>query len=63
MVWRSLRRIFTIANGLIALWVFTLWWGERTVFRESVESCVWGNWEHWVSFLLIRPDDLVRAVD
>ena len=51
MVWRMLRRIFTIANGLIVLWLFTLWWGERTIFQESVESCAWGNWEHWVSLL------------
>lgn len=51
-LWTALKSIFTIANGLIVLWLFTLWWGERTVFQESVETCVWGNWEKWVSLTL-----------
>ncbi|PKY07090.1 cell division control protein/putative DNA repair exonuclease [Aspergillus campestris IBT 28561] len=40
-------RLFTIVNALVVLWLFTLWWGERTVFQESLESCEWGNWEQW----------------
>ncbi|KAE8389684.1 hypothetical protein BDV23DRAFT_156692 [Aspergillus alliaceus] len=45
--WRILRHIFTITNGLAILWFFTLWWGERTVFQDSVDKCVWENWEKW----------------
>lgn len=44
-----LKRVFTIANAIILLWILTLWWGERTVFRESIEACAWENWESWVS--------------
>ena len=43
------RRIFTVANAVILLWVFTLRWGERTVFQESINACVWKSWERWVS--------------
>lgn len=48
-----MKRIFTVSNGLVLLWVLTLWWGERTVFRDSVDSCVWQSWEKWVSFLAL----------
>ncbi|KAJ6014238.1 hypothetical protein N7540_008829 [Penicillium herquei] len=41
------RRIFTLLNALILLWVFTLWRGERTVFQESIDACAWENWEKW----------------
>ncbi|KAK1142080.1 hypothetical protein N8T08_008162 [Aspergillus melleus] len=46
-IWRTFKSIFSVANGLVLLWFWTLWWGERTVFRESLETCAWGNWEHW----------------
>lgn len=49
---KTAKVIFTIPNALIVLWICTLWWGERTVFRDSVESCVWSDWEKWVSFVL-----------
>lgn len=45
----TLRRVVTIVNALILLWVWTLWWGERMVFQESLEGCGWGEWEKWVS--------------
>lgn len=45
---RIARYVFTVSNALIALWICTLWWGERTVFRDSVKACNWGNWERWV---------------
>lgn len=45
----TIRRVVTIANALILFWVWTLWWGERTVFQESLEGCGWGEWEKWVS--------------
>ncbi|KAL4938225.1 hypothetical protein BDV06DRAFT_201387 [Aspergillus oleicola] len=43
------KRLLTVMNGLIVLWICTLWWGERSVFRDSVESCAWGAWEQWPS--------------
>lgn len=42
------RRIFTVVNAAILLWVFTLRWGERTVFQEHIDSCIWESWERWV---------------
>lgn len=45
---RIFKRVFTIANAVILVWVWTLWWGERTVFQEHIDACVWDNWEHWV---------------
>ncbi|EED13326.1 manganese ion homeostasis (Fr), putative [Talaromyces stipitatus ATCC 10500] len=42
-----LRGSFCVANFLAALWMFTLWWGERTVFREQVSQCYWDSWEKW----------------
>ncbi|KAK2758774.1 hypothetical protein FQN54_003466 [Arachnomyces sp. PD_36] len=44
---RTIRRMFRIPNLLIFLWLFTLWWGERLVFRQSIEDCDWGGWEEW----------------
>ena len=43
-----LRRLFTVANAVIVMWLFTLWWGERTVFQEAIDRCVWESWEKWV---------------
>ncbi|KAF7713974.1 Uncharacterized protein PECH_003950 [Penicillium ucsense] len=42
-----LRRLFTFANAVIILWIFTLWRGERTVFQEAIDRCVWQSWEKW----------------
>ncbi|KAB8248620.1 hypothetical protein BDV35DRAFT_160746 [Aspergillus flavus] len=47
-LWRIFRHIFTITNALAVLWFFTLWWGERAVFQDSLERCAWENWERWV---------------
>ena len=47
---RLFRRVATVTNFLILFWFWMLWWGERTVFRESLESCSWENWEKWVSY-------------
>lgn len=45
--------MFSVANGLVLLWVWVLWWGERRVFWDSVEMCGWGGWERWVSCLFL----------
>ena len=34
---------------LIILWIVTLRWGERGVFKHSVEHCTWDTWESWAS--------------
>jgi len=39
---------------VILMWIFTLWWGERTVFQEHIDACVWDNWEHWVGLGVLR---------
>ncbi|PGH05422.1 hypothetical protein GX51_02946 [Blastomyces parvus] len=44
---RLLRLVCSVRNLLILLWVVTLWWGERTVFRDSVKGCEWAGWEQW----------------
>ncbi|KAJ5274071.1 hypothetical protein N7478_009196 [Penicillium angulare] len=44
---RVFKRVFTLVNAVILLWLSTLWWGERTVFQESIDACVWNSWERW----------------
>lgn len=34
-------------NLLIFLWICTLYWGERKVWKDSVRSCAWDTWEDW----------------
>ncbi|KAJ5209945.1 hypothetical protein N7472_000084 [Penicillium cf. griseofulvum] len=41
------KRIFTISNAIILLWVFSIRWGERTVFEDSIKKCLWDSWEEW----------------
>jgi hypothetical protein len=43
-----LRASFCVANFLAVLWMFTLWWGERTVFRDQISQCYWDSWEKLV---------------
>ncbi|KAL1969228.1 hypothetical protein VTN77DRAFT_482 [Rasamsonia byssochlamydoides] len=49
--WQELRsmvrRAVCVANLLILIWIFTLRWGERTIFQESVSRCAWETWERW----------------
>lgn len=40
--------LFSVQTFLILVWIHTLRWGERTVFRDSIETCDWGLWEKWV---------------
>ena len=48
-----LKSLFSIPSAVVLLWVFTLWWGERTVFQESIDACAWEAWETWVCFGLV----------
>ncbi len=42
------RRLISIPNGIIILWLALLWWGERLVFQQSISKCDWNIWERWV---------------
>ncbi|KGO66505.1 hypothetical protein PITC_012230 [Penicillium italicum] len=44
---KIVKRIFTIPNAIILLWVFSIRWGERTVFQDSINQCLWDSWEEW----------------
>lgn len=44
-----IRAAFSIANLLVIMWIFTLWWGERTIFQDKISQCFWESWENWVS--------------
>ena len=46
--WLASRRIRSLPNVLIILWLILLYWGEILVFRQSVAACHWSNWEQWV---------------
>src|SRR5215471_4508937 len=52
IIFRFLRFALSLRSVLILLWVFTLWWGERRVFRDSVDGCRWEKWERWVCDIL-----------
>ena len=45
--WRA-KDLLVMPLALIIIWWVVLWWGEEVIFRRSVESCVWSNWESWV---------------
>lgn len=47
----SLRAAFCVANLLVVIWMYTLWWGERTIFQDKILECYWDSWENWVSYL------------
>lgn len=55
-----LRLVLTLPNVLLLIWLGTLWWGERTVFRDSVQECKWDSWESWVSAPLIFCSRAIR---
>jgi hypothetical protein len=44
------KRVLSLGRILVVIWLFTLYWGERKVFKDSVDSCQWENWENWVLF-------------
>lgn len=44
----NLRSFLTLGKILTVLWFFLLYWGERSIFRNSVDGCEWSNWENWV---------------
>ena len=60
---RLLRLIFSLQTVLILIWAFTLWWGERMVFWDSLKACEWGKWEKWVCDMPGRDKGKVIQVD
>ncbi|KAF2789539.1 hypothetical protein K505DRAFT_378146 [Melanomma pulvis-pyrius CBS 109.77] len=44
--WKSL---LTLVKVLIVVWFVALYWGERMVFKDSIDACRWENWENWAS--------------
>lgn len=58
--WRP-RDLLVIPLALIIIWSMVLWWGEEVVFRRSLESCAWSNWESWVFQLSNSLHRILRA--
>ncbi|KAI7277324.1 hypothetical protein D0864_05862 [Hortaea werneckii] len=56
-----LRRFSLAITLLTLLWLYTLHWGERSVFASSIESCQWPTWEKWPS--TATPHHLVFVAD
>lgn len=42
-----LRRLSLTTILLTLVWLYTLHWGERTIFKTGIEVCDWGKWEQW----------------
>jgi hypothetical protein len=49
----ALRRLLSVSNALIFVWLCVILWGERLVFYNSLAACQWEQWEQWVSD--VRP--------
>lgn len=43
-IWNAL----TLRNLIVLVWAYVLYWGERKVYRDSLEECQWDKWEQWV---------------
>lgn len=41
-------KLFSVQTLLIIVWLYTVYWAERSIFRTSIESCRWDKWEKWV---------------
>lgn len=39
----------SLPNFCILLWAIVLLWGERWIFKNSVDECRWDKWSRWVS--------------
>jgi hypothetical protein len=42
------RELVTTVKVLVLVWFVVLYWGERMVFKDSVDACRWEGWENWV---------------
>jgi hypothetical protein len=50
---RALKSILSIPTAVILLWIYSIWWGERRVFEDHINQCLWDTWEEWVSAVAI----------
>jgi hypothetical protein len=41
-------QLLTVVLALQLLWVYVLYWGERSVYSSAIEACDWRYWEQWV---------------
>ncbi|KAJ6086623.1 hypothetical protein N7467_005537 [Penicillium canescens] len=44
---RALKSILSIPTAVILLWIYSIWWGERRVFEDHINQCLWDSWEEW----------------
>ena len=42
------RQLLTVVLLLQVVWVYTLYWGERSIYSSAIEACDWRYWERWV---------------
>jgi hypothetical protein len=42
------RGLVTAVRVLVLVWFVVLYWGERMVFKDSIDACRWQDWENWV---------------
>lgn len=68
--WQDVRSVmqsaFTVTTFLAIVWMYVLWWGERTVFRQSVDQCLWEKWENWVGLISLlhgKVDRMLNSVN
>ncbi|KAK5133294.1 hypothetical protein LTR08_008028 [Meristemomyces frigidus] len=41
-------RQFTVTTSILTLlWIYVLYWGERSIFTSGIEACAWDKWEQW----------------
>ena len=59
----SFRRLFTLVNVLVVVWWAVVYWGERRVFSNAVESCNWDSWEDWVCLFCVAPIPRMRTTN
>jgi hypothetical protein len=58
--WTTMRSSWPVPLGLILLWVWALWWGEKMTFKWMIDDCAWARWENWVSMRVRAPNLRVR---
>lgn len=42
------RQAITVVLFLQLGWVYTLYWGERSIYSSAIQACDWRHWENWV---------------
>jgi hypothetical protein len=56
---RAVKSAFSIPTAVILLWIYTIWWGERRIFEDHINQCLWDSWEEWVSAVLLALTHMV----